>query len=170
MKTVILKWNPAFSSYSMLHYLSDMWRMRNSEGTDSDYNWSVWDWREIHEGYRFYMVKVGIYGQTGIVASGMITSDPYRGEDWSGKGRETYYVDFIPDVLLNPDALPILTCRELATIIPDFEWDRGHSGLVLTYDQASRLDTLWQEFLKRNNVEFEKAKNREDCVYLDTNI
>ena len=119
MKTVIFKWNPAFSSYSMMHYLNDLNYLR--EYGLFDYNWSVWDWQQIHEGDRFYMVKVGRYGQTGIVASGEITSDPYKDEDWSGKGRETYYVDFEPDVLLNPDALPILTCRELAAAIPDFE-------------------------------------------------
>ena len=168
MKTVIFKWNPAFSSYSMLHYLHDMWRMRNSEGTDSDYNWSTWDWREIHEGDRFYMVKVGMYGQTGILASGMITSEPYKGVDWSGKGRETYYVDFIPDVLLNPDAMSILTCKELNAAIPDFEWDRGHSGLLLTNNQAARLEALWLEFLQRNSHEFQKAVGRGDCVYLQT--
>ena len=148
----------------MLHYLHDMYRLKH-EG-DFDYNWSVWDWQKIHEGDRFYLVKVGMYGQTGIVASGIVTSEPYKDEDWSGKGRETYYVDFLPDVLLNPDALPILTCKELATAISDFEWDRGHSGLVLTDDQASLLDALWQEFLKRNTNEFEKADGREDCIYL----
>ncbi len=67
MKTVILKWNPAFSSYSMMHYLEDMYRLREED--NFDYNWSVWDWREIHEGDRFFMVKVGMYGQTGIVSS-----------------------------------------------------------------------------------------------------
>ena len=165
MKTVIFKWNPAFSSYSMMHYLNDLNYLR--EYGLFDYNWSVWDWQQIHEGDRFYMVKVGRYGQTGIVASGEITSDPYKDEDWSGKGRETYYVDFLPDVLINPDALPILTCRELAAAIPDFEWDRGHSGLVLTDEQAARLDILWQEFLQRNAVEYVKANAHEDCLYLN---
>ena len=74
MKTVIFKWNPAFSSYSMLHYLHDMYNLRLSD--ESDYNWSVWDWQQISKGDRFYRVKVGMYGQTGIVASGTITSKP----------------------------------------------------------------------------------------------
>ena len=166
MKTVILKWNPAFSSYSMLHYLSDMNYLR--EENASDYDWSVWDWKQIHEGDRFFWVKVGMYGQTGIVASGAITSEPFKGEDWSGKGRETYYVTFLPDVLLNPDALPILSCKELAKAIPDFEWDKGHSGLVLTDEQAQTLEHVWSEFLPKNETAFAEARNKrdqEDLIY-----
>lgn len=167
MKTVIFKWNPAFSSYSMLHYLHDMYNLRQYD--EFDYNWSVWDWRQIHEGDRFYWVKVGMYGQTGIVASGKITSEPYRDEDWSGKGRETYYVDFVPDVLINPDALPIFSCADLAKAIPDFEWDKGHSGLVLNDDQAKMLVDLWADFLAKNNIPFTEAKNKryqEDLIYM----
>lgn len=167
MKTVILKWNPAFSSYSMMHYLEDMYRLRKED--NFDYNWSVWDWREIHEGDRFFMVKVGMYGQTGIVSSGTITSEPDKGEDWSGKGRETYYVDFLPDVLLNPDALPILTCSELEQAIPDFEWVRGHSGLVLTDAQAQKLEEVWSAFLSKNKSLFDNALDKnyqEDLIYM----
>ena len=167
MKTVILKWNPAFSSYNMHHYLSDLIDMVTEY--EPDYNWSVWDWNQIHEGDRFFWVKVGMYGQTGIVASGKITSEPYKDEDWSGKGRETYYVDFLPDVAINPDALPILSCKELANAIPDFEWDKGHSGLVLTDEQAEKLEQVWADFLAKNDIPFTEAKNKryqEDLVYM----
>ena len=167
MKTVILKWNPAFSSYSMLHYLNDMYTLRE-EGV-SDYNWSVWDWNQIHKGDRFFWVKVGMYGQTGIVASGTITSEPYKDEDWSGKGRETYYVDFLPDVLLNPDALPILTCAELEKTIPDFEWAKGHSGMVLNDEQVQKLEEVWAAFLAKNEMPFTEALNKrrqEDLIYM----
>ena len=91
------------------------------------------------------------------MASGTVTSEPHRGEDWSGKGRETYYVDFEPDVMINPDTLPILSCLELAKNIPDFEWDKGHSGLVLNEHQASMLENLWKGFLSRNAGYWQKA-------------
>ena len=168
MKTVILKWNPAFSSYSMMHYLNDMYYLREEEV--SDYDWSVWDHDQIHEGDRFFWVKVGMYGQTGIVASGRITSNPYKGEDWSGKGRETFYVTFMPDVLLNPDALPILSCEELEKAIPDFEWSKGHSGLVLNDEQAQKLEAVWADFLKKNEPAFTEALNKrhqEDLIYMN---
>ena len=168
MKTVIFKWNPAFSSYSMMHYLYDLHHLL--EYDEFDYNWSVWDYARIHEGDRFYWVKVGMYGQTGIVGSGSIISEPYLDEDWSGKGRETFYVDFRPDVLINPDALPILTCQELEKYIPDFEWTKGHSGLVLNEEQTSCLDALWREFIQRNRLSFAKILDggrNEDIIYLN---
>ena len=156
MKTVIFKWNPAFSSYSMMHYLFDI-RTLNLDQHQHPFNWSVWDYEQINEGDKFFWLKVGQYGQTGIVGAGIITSEPYTGEDWSGKGRKTYYVDYLPQLLINPDALPILTADELAAAIPDFEWTGGHSGLVLTDAQAARLDALWADFLARNAADFAHA-------------
>ena len=166
MNTVILKWNPAFSSYEMWRYLLDL-RGAIKTGT-CEFNWSVWDFDKIHAGDRFYWVKLG-YGQTGIVSSGLITSEPYRDVDWSGKGRETYYVDFVPDVMLNPDTLPILTSHELSDAIPDFDWFKGHSGMVLSEDQALRLENVWQSFLEKNNGLLEKAHGcrGEDQLFMD---
>jgi len=158
MSTVIFKWNPGFSSYNMHHYLQDLAII--ADRGEYDYNWSVWDYEKIKDGDRFYMMKLG-YGAKGIVACGKITSDPYEDEDWSGQGRTTRYVDFFPDILINPDALPILDLRTLETEIPDFEWGRGHSGLVLTEDQATRLDALWQKFVDENRAIFEeRAANK----------
>lgn len=88
---------------------------------------------------------------------------------WSGKGRVTYYVDFIPDVLLNPDTVPILTCQELQRTIPDFDWYKGHSGLVLNNEQAHNLDTLWKDFLQKNDELFKEKmqKKNNEQVYIE---
>jgi len=165
METVIFKWNPNFSSYSMFHYLYDIVDINNSN--DPKYNWSVWDYEKIHEGDRFYWMKLG-YGTIGICGRGTITSEPYADEDWSGKGRTTYYVDFDPELLINPDALPILDLETLKANIPDFDWDHGHSGLALTSEQAEKLDQLWDAFVAKNRDEFEKknAVERPDKDYL----
>lgn len=169
-KSVILKWNPSFSSFQISSYLSLLQHFAykgKDEGRYDSMNWSVWDYDKINVADRVYWLKVG-YGQIGIVGSGVVTSDPYLGEDWSGQGRTTYYVDFIPDVLLNPDAVPILTCDELQRAIPDFEWTKGHSGLVLNDEQAQKLDSLWKEFLQRNEDLFKKKMEKEgnEQVYI----
>lgn len=156
MSTVILKWNPSFSSYPMFGYLQELRALTNDEETD--FNWSVWDHEKIDIGDKLYWVKLG-YGQTGIVASGRVTSKPYLGKDWSGKDRETYYVDFELDIMINPDTLPILTNEELSREIPDFDWAKGHSGLVLNEQQAKKLDALWQKFIERNKDYWQKAIN-----------
>lgn len=167
MATVILKWNPAFSSYSMKSFLIDLSYCKEDGNDCVGYNWSVRDYDRIHEGDEFYWVKVG-FGQTGIVGHGTITSDPYEGEDWSGRGRRTFYVNFEPDILVNPDALALLTCRELSEAVPDFEWDKGHSGLVLNDVQAERLGHAWANYLEINKKEFlMKALKDDDIIYIE---
>lgn len=145
MATYILKWNPAISSYKMLDFLAEM--NIALSGGDHDMNWSVWDHEKIQKGDIVYLLKVG-YGATGIVAEGKVTSKAYRDTDWSGKGRETYYVDFKPLCMVSPDAAPILTSQQLAIAIPDFDWRGGHSGLLLTEEQESRLNTVWGNYIK----------------------
>lgn len=151
MKTVILKWNPNFSSYSMFRFLHDIVAL--NYGDEGDFNWSVWDYDQVHDGDRYYFVKLG-YGATGIVSTGLISSEPYTGEDWRGKGRKTHYANYEPEIVVNPDALPILTTTMLTARIPSFSWDHGHSGLVLTDEQASQLDHLWMAFMEEHRDEY----------------
>ncbi len=165
-KIVIFKWNPSFSSYNMYAFLRDLLECRYNATALMDFNWSVHDYESVHNGDEFYWVKVG-FGQTGIVGHGFVTSEPYEGEDWYGKGRQTFYVDFCPDVLLNPDALELLTCAELDKAIPSFEWSRGHSGLVLNENQAAALDLAWKVYLAEHEEEFEKKlKSDNDYLYM----
>ena len=168
MSTVIFKWNPAFSSSPMIGYLDNLYRICHGEKVQFD--WSVWDYDKIQEGDRYYWVKLG-YGQTGIVSSGKIIKAPYQGEDWSGKGRVTYYVDYEPDVMINPDTLPILTSKELTTEIPDFDWYKGHSGIVLNEQQAANLEILWHKFIERNSGFWQKALEARynDQLWMKTN-
>lgn len=166
MSTVVFKWNPSFSSFTMLDYLYSLYQI-NQNG-ESDFNWSVWDYDKIKEGDRYFWLKLG-YGSVGIVSSGIITSDPYQGRDWSGKGRTTYYVDFVPDIMINPDTLPILSSTELTQTIPSFDWNKGHSGLVLEHSCAAQTEELWQTFLRRYDAYFKKAKENHplDQIYLN---
>ena len=155
MSAVVLKWNPSFSSYTMLRYLEDLYYC-NEEGLQS-FNWSVWDHDKIHAGDRYYWVKLG-YGAVGVVSAGIITSEPYLSRDWSGSDRKIYYVDFEPEVLINPDTLPILTSEELSKAIPSFDWFKGHSGLVLDPVTAAQTEETWQLFLHRYEAYFRKAR------------
>lgn len=168
MATVILKWNPNFSSLSMFRYLHGIVMLNNY--ARPEYNWSVWDFDKVHKGDRYYFVKLG-FGATGIVGCGEITSEPYTADDWSGKGRKTYYVDFKPEIFVNPDALPILTNAMLTARIPDFSWDHGHSGLVLNDEQAATLDRLWMAFMNEHKTEYDEkymdAHDENDYIYWD---
>lgn len=115
---------------------------------DYDLNWNVWDHDKAHRGDRFFMVRVG-EGKTGIVMSGHFASEPYRDEDWSGRGRTTYYMDLDIDHIFHPERTPILTTAQLVEAIPDFRWTGGASGQMLAADQAATLEKLWGEFLAK---------------------
>ena len=145
--TVILKWNPAISSYSMHQFMDEML------DEDNEGDWSVHDHERIHAGDIFYMLKVG-NGQTGIVKRGGITSEPVSGGDWSGHGRVTYYCDYEAEIMINPDTFSLLTSEQLQEAIPDFDWFGGHSGVVLDKEQAAKLETLWHEYLMSMMDEF----------------
>lgn len=80
MNTIILFWNPAISSYKLEHFQAEMEIIEFA-----DMNWSVWEHEKAHTGDRFFMVRCG-EGKTGICMSGYFISEPYRGEDWSGRG------------------------------------------------------------------------------------
>ena len=122
MKTFILKWRPLISSYKMEQFEEEMHYLEYGE-----FNWSVHEWEKARSGDNFYMVKVG-EGRTGIVMKGFFTSAPYEAADWSGKRRQVHYMDFRPTFYIHPDKCRMITTEELSELIPEFEWDRGHSG------------------------------------------
>lgn len=143
MSTVIFKWNPSISSYSLKDYNKEKESMINHSHVWM--NWSVWEHEKVRQDDTFYWLRVGADQPCGIVARGIITSRPYPGVDWSGRGRETYYVDFMPDAMFPTESELILTADTLEKAIPDFNWRGGHSGQVLSDEQAQKLDELWRE-------------------------
>ena len=155
--TFILMWNPAISNYKIEEFEEQLRDM--SEGFYDEFSWAVWDHEQARDGDRFYMVKVGP-GTNGIVMSGTFTSEPYQGEDWSGKGRTVFYMEMEIEEMIHPDRCPLLTSERLAEEIPDFEWNGGHSGRILTSEQADKLAILWDQYLKDNSEIYEPRAAR----------
>lgn len=118
------------------------------------YNWSVWEHKKAKKGDRFVMVRCG-EGKTGIVMTGIFDSDPYQATDWSGKGRKVFYMDLEPNFIANPEKADIITTAELQEAIPTFNWTGGHSGRLLSEEQAKSLEVLLSKYLRQfaNNVD-----------------
>ena len=167
---VILKWNPAISSYSMLNFLEDIdWGENCSD-------WSIAQYDRVKAGDEFFMLKVGV-GTCGIVAAGKITGKPAAGEDWSGRGRKVYYADYECSFMVNPETLPILESGVLEDHIPGFDWRGGHSGVVLDDDQAVVLNRLFDKYLRDHAAIFtdrlaliEKRGMDNDQLYIEAEI
>ena len=160
MNTIILFWNPGISSYTLERLREDLSNYAHVS------NWSVWEHDKAHKGDRFFMVRCG-KGKTGICMSGRFSSEPYLDEDWSGKGREVYYMDLRADTVIDPDLLPVLSTEVLSKKIPSFDWNGGHSGRVLPAKEAKKLEKLWKKFLEQNENIFGKLTLRTDISDYD---
>lgn len=145
MATYILFWNPAISSYDQRRFIDDF---RENYGVG---NWSFSEYEKIQPGDRFYMVRCG-EGNTGIVMKGLILTESYESRDWSPKNRQhIHYADIYQNFTINPfDCVKLLGPDELTKEIPDFNWHGGHSGRLLSDDDARKLDALWGRYLAEN--------------------
>lgn len=144
MNIVILLWNPENSSLSIDDYLNGMKCF-----IEFNLDCTVADYKNVHKGDRFYMVRVG-NGNTGIVMSGQIFSFPRLGGHRDDDQKNAFYVDLDIEYMFHPDKGPVLDTEFLSEVIPDFNWAGGHSGRVLNPTQAETLEKLWQAHLKRN--------------------
>ena len=159
MKVFVLQWNPEISSYRMEDFTADL---AYFEG--ESFNWSVWDWKEAHEGDMFFLIKCGGEGPNGIVMQGHFTSEPYVDEDWSGKGRVVHYMDMEPEYMIHPERCDILTTEALEEAMPEFQWKGGHSGREVPFMYVLELETMWTKYLEAHKDIFdgEKAVSLED--------
>lgn len=157
MATFILYWNPFFSSYKMDRFLEDFDFPEGKDVlTDDDdwdrsphfFNWDVIEHEKAKCGDRFVFVKVGYEKPTGIVGVGRFTSDPYISEDWSGQGRQIYYMDMRWESVVRPDSDKLLKTEDLLAAIPEVPWAKGHTGTEVPPDAAEKIEALWQKHLE----------------------
>jgi len=153
-KTFIMRWNTDISNHTMVDFEDSM---ANFDDEGFYYDWSIWDFKKAHVGDKFYMIRTG-KGVNGVVMKGTLTDAPYMDEDWSGKGRKVYYVRMALSHIIHPDkASLVLTTDALSAAIPSFNWSEGHSGEMLTDEEAILLDRLWEKYVKRLNERHEKV-------------
>jgi hypothetical protein len=140
-KKYLMRWNPSISSFKEKDYeecvanmVHGMFRM----------NWSIYDWQEARRGDLFYMLRTGD-DKAGIVFNGHFLSDPYPEDDWAGTTKRRMYVDMICMNPAEPYGEPIISLEQLEKSIPSFDWSKGHSGALLSYDVNAKMDELWEE-------------------------
>ncbi|MBR3087527.1 MAG: hypothetical protein IKH02_00740 [Prevotella sp.] len=113
------------------------------------------------------MIRTG-KGKHGVVMRGTIIGMPYPDEDWSGKGRRVYYVRMRLSHMFHPDkALLLLTTDDLGKAIPEFNWEEGHSGVILGDAMAKQLDALWHDYVEK---EQQMAKDDKDPYFLGMQV
>lgn len=137
-RTYLMRWNPAISSFTEKDFeacvedsVHGMFRL----------NWSIYEWQEARRGDFFYMMRTGDE-KAGIVFCGQFLSDPYPGDDWAGSNKRRMYVDM---VCCNAESgsAPHISLEELQASIPALDWQKGHSGELLSEEIAEQLDNMW---------------------------
>ena len=139
-KTFVLMWNPETSDISVEEYIQDIQNVLAEEIFRS-----IHEWKDAQMGDRFYVIKVG-NGSTGVVMSGVFGSHPFVQNGKNG-GRSKHFIELKPNMMLNPNTVPMLTISDLEHTVPDFMWRGGYSGRLLTEKQAAALESRYSQYL-----------------------
>lgn len=145
-KTYLLRWNPTISSFNLDDYRDVLSKY---PGGFSGMNWSIYEWEKAHKGDHFYMLRTGD-DKAGIVFRGVFTSDPYPGEDWAGNGKQRYYMDMDCYDCVPADVQSPICIEELEKVVLGIDWRRGHSGELLSSEDAERLNELWNNIMEQD--------------------
>lgn len=137
-KTYLLRWNPAISSFTETDY---HYCVEESEDGMFPLNWSIYEWEDAHMGDEFYMMRVGDE-DAGIVFSGKFTSEPYTADDWAGTSKKRHYMDMLCKTVAAPWEKPSPSLERLKEAIPEIDWSKGHSGVLLPMEIAEKLKAL----------------------------
>ena len=136
MKLYFLRWNPKISMKYEYHL--DGMKMLKKNTVSSD--WSIYDHEDLEEGDAFIFNQVGTGDNDGIAGFGVFTSDCYAEANWKEKdGTNRFYADFIMYCMLNRLKTSILSAAELEQAIPEIDWHKGHSGVLVPEKTAEKV-------------------------------
>jgi 5-methylcytosine-specific restriction protein A len=161
MTTYLLTWNPTKWQWDNIQ---DQIAEIYDNGVSPD-SWSCGNTNNIVEGDRVFLLRQGTEPR-GICASGWSVSSVSIKKHWNKekaeKGVTTKYIKVRWEVILNPDAEPILPREWLNHgILKGLHWNTQISGIKMRDDIAPALEELWAAFLKSNG----KGKYRESGEY-----
>lgn len=153
-RTFILMWNPTISSYKIDQFRSDLRAMLLP-----GFNWSVREHEKARMGDRFYMVSCSPRFPRGIVMCGIFTSNPYRGNDWNTQrnSSDIWYMDLKPVFMMDPRHPDLMPVSLLETAIPDFNWQGGASGRMLSAEEAEILEEIWAPYAQHYRTTLDEA-------------
>lgn len=141
-KTFILRWNTDTSGMKLKDFHEEIDDIRSFNYT---YSWRISQPENIHVGDRFYMVRTGKGGQEGIVMRGYFKSLPEEGDGPDHNGQ--YFIPMVVENVVDPATAPkLISVSDLHSLVPDFNWDAGHTGDMLTVEQACAVNKLWDEY------------------------
>ena len=145
MKLYILRWNPDISSWT---YDRHEYLLQNILDNDFDgMNWSIYDFENLEEGDYWILQQVGT-DKDGIAGFGTFVSEPYTSASWRKKdGTNLFYADLYFDCIIDRRKTDFLSATELEKIVPEIEWNKGHSGVQV--EDANVVEKLILTIVKK---------------------
>lgn len=101
--------------------------------------------KKITPGDRVFLIKLGPYKPTGIMASGFAVSSPFEAPHYSDASKTANYIDLRYDILLNPTEENLLGRDRLEVELPGVRWSPQGSGITIPPDSAARLEEMWSD-------------------------
>lgn len=165
--TYLLTWNPAKYSWddidNCIHEIS-------VHGHFNRY-WSCGRSKKLRPGDRFFLLRQKIEPR-GIVASGYVTSEPYKDASIYNTSGWSRYVKLVYDVILNPAIDKIIPRQRLSEEpFSEFHWDAQVSGITIPNQVAVHLETIWSRLTGNNlsenmNINRQYVEGSRQQVYL----
>lgn len=149
ISTYLLTWNPAKYSWNdidnCIHEIS-------VHGHFNRY-WSCGRRKKLRPGDRFFLLRQKVEPR-GIVASGYVTSEPYKDVSIYNTSGWSRYVKLVYDVILNPARDKIIQRQRLSEEpFSEFHWDAQGSGITIPNEVAIHLETIWSSLIGNDQSE-----------------
>ncbi|MBO4820461.1 MAG: hypothetical protein J5548_03240 [Prevotella sp.] len=157
----ILRWNPTISSFTREGFEFYMTHYKGNIPIDPDdpFDWSVWNWQEVMHRDLFVMMQVG-QEVNGIVWGGFLGGYPYQYKKKDGSLTKSFYFETAVEYMHRIEKTGLMTVDRLMDAVPGVDWLHGHSGEMLSIENAEKLGLFMVNELK-------DAEENDD-VYFDS--
>lgn len=146
----ILRWNPTKSGFTRFDFEDYFAQYKGIKPLDHDnkLDWTVWDWRDVQHRDLFVMVQLG-QKINGIVWGGFLGGYPYQYENPDGTKTRSHFFETTVMYMHRIEKTKILTAEKLYKAIPDVDWLHGHSGELLSIENAEKLGLFLVDELRK---------------------
>lgn len=170
-RVFLLRWNPSISSFTRKDFEEYFNCYKGISNTieNHDIVWTIWDWKEVMHRDLFVMMQVG-QKNNGIVWGGFLGGAPFQYETENGGLTRSRFIDCTVMYMHRIEKTNILSAERLVKDIPEVDWLHGHSGELLSIENAEKLGLLLVDELRKveeNDDVFFDSYNQKPYVLAD---
>ena len=145
----ILRWNPSISSFKRegFEFWFSHYKKKLPIDKDDKLDWSVWNWKEVMHRDLYIMMQVG-QKVNGIVWGGFLGGYPYQYEHEDGTLSKSFFFETEVEYMNRIEETGLMTADRLIQAVPEVDWLHGHSGEMISIENAEKLGLFMVNELK----------------------